>query len=445
MRLWIKNPLAILADDAGGGLVIEDSKIVELIALGKEPLAPVDEVFDASKHAILPGLINTHHHFFQTLSRAHPAARDKELFPWLQALYPIWGKLDRDMFRLAAKLAYRELLLSGCTTAMDHNYMVFEGMEDAVDIEVQEAMELGIRATVTRGSLSLSKKDGAVSPDHIVQDADTILADSERVLNQYHDRSDGAMIQIALAPCAPFNVSREIMQESALLGEKHDCALHTHLAETKDEEEYCKEVFGYRPIDWLEECNWLTPRAWLAHGIHFTDDDCKKLGHHGVGVCHCPTSNAVLASGFCKTLELEAAGSPVGLGVDGSASNDSSNLMEEVRHALMVNRLGYDRADTVTHRDVLRWATAGSAKCLCRDDIGEIAVGKQADLAMFTLDELRFSGSHDPIAALVHCGANRADRVMVAGTWRVVDGQIPGFDVAQLIHEHSAAAKKFAP
>ena len=444
MRLWIKNPLAILADEAGGGLVVEDSRIVELVPAGKEPSAPVNAVFDASRHAILPGLINTHHHFFQTLSRAHPVARDKELFPWLQALYPIWSRLDRDMFRVGARLAYAELLLSGCTTAMDHNYMVFEGLEDAVDIEVQEAQALGIRATVTRGSLSLSKKDGAVPEDHIVQDADTILADSERVLNQYHDRSDGAMIQIALAPCAPFNVSREIMRESALLAEKHDCALHTHLAETKDEEAYCVEVFGYRPIDWLEDCNWLSPRVWLAHGIHFTEDDCRKLGHHGVGVCHCPTSNAVLASGFCPTLGLEAAGSPVGLGVDGSASNDASNLMEEVRHALMVNRLGYSRADTVTHRDVLRWATKGSARCLNRDDIGEIAVGKQADLALFTLDELRFSGSHDPIAALVHCGANRADRVMVAGQWRVIDGHIPGLDTAALIAEHSAAARRFA-
>ena len=444
MRLWIRNPLAILADDAGGGLVVEGSRIVELVPAGRQPAAPVDATFDASRHAILPGLINTHHHFFQTLSRAHPVARDKELFPWLQALYPIWSRLDRDMFRLGARLAYAELLLSGCTTAMDHNYMVFEGLEDAVDIEVQEAQALGIRATVTRGSLSLSRKDGAVPEDHIVQDADTILADSERVLSRYHDRSDGAMIQIALAPCAPFNVSREIMRASAELAEAHDCALHTHLAETRDEEAYCLEVFGYRPIDWLDDCNWLNPRVWLAHGIHFTEEDCRRLGHHGVGVCHCPTSNAVLASGFCPTLGLEAAGSPVGLGVDGSASNDASNLMEEVRHALMVNRLGYGRADTVTHRDVLRWATKGSARCLNRDDIGEIAVGRQADLALFTLDELRFSGSHDPIAALVHCGANRADRVMVAGQWRVIDGHIPGLDTAALIAEHSAAARRFA-
>ncbi|MEM1289213.1 MAG: 8-oxoguanine deaminase [Pseudomonadota bacterium] len=445
MRLWIKNPLGILAEGAEGGLVIEDSQIVELVPMGGTPTGEVDETFDASEHVVLPGLINTHHHFFQTLSRAHPAAYNAELFPWLQSLYPIWSKLDRDMFRLGARLALAELLLSGCTTAMDHNYMVFPGIEDATDIEVQEAQALGIRATITRGSLSLSKKDGAVPPDHIVQDADTVLADSQRVLDAYHDAGEGSMIQIALAPCAPFNVSREIMRESAVLAEKHDCRLHTHLAETKDEEEYCVAHFGYRPIDWLEDCNWLQDRVWLAHGIHFNDDDVQKLGAHQVGVCHCPTSNAVLASGFCRTLELEAAGSPVGLGVDGSASNDSSNLIEEVRHALMVNRLGYESSQKVTHRDALRWATEGSARCLGRSDIGQIAVGKQADLALFKLDELRFSGSHDPVAAVVHCGANKADRVMVAGDWRVIDGMIPGFDAHKLIQEHSKAALKFAP
>ena len=443
-RTWIRSPLAILAEGAEGGLVVEDSRITELVPAGGAPSAPVDTTFDASRHVVLPGLINTHHHFFQTLSRARPGARDMELFPWLVANYPVWGRMDRDMFRLGARLAFAELLLSGCTTAMDHNYMVFGGLEDATDIEVQEARALGIRAVVSRGSLSQSQKDGRVPPDHVAQDEDTILADSERVLAAYHDRSDGAMIQIALAPCAPFTNSVRLMRETAALAETHDCRLHTHLGETKDEEEFCLATFGHRPVDWLEDCHWLQPRVWLAHGIHFTTEECKRLGQHGVGVCHCPTSNAVLASGFCPTLELEAAGAPVGLGVDGSASNDASNMMEELRHALMINRLGYMSAGRVTHRDVLRWATEGSARCLGRSDIGAIAPGKQADLALFTLEELRFSGAHDPIAALIHCGANRADRVMVAGEWRVVDGAIPGFDTARLIAEHSAAARRFA-
>ena len=444
MRLWIRNPLAILAEGADAGLVVENGRIVEFVPSGAEPAAPVDQWFDARRHVVLPGLINTHHHFFQTLSRAHPQAINRELFPWLTALYPIWGRLDRQMFVLGVRLALTELLMSGCTTAMDHNYMVFPGLDDATDIEVAEARALGLRATITRGSLNLSQKDGAVPPDHIVQDEDTILADSVRVLERYHDRSDGAMTQIALAPCAPFTASKSLMRQTAALAEKHDCRLHTHLAETMDEEAFCLDKFGYRPIDWLEDVGWLQPRVWLAHGIHFTCEDCEKLGRHGVGVCHCPTSNAVLASGFCKTRELEAAGSPVGLGVDGSASNDGSNLMEEVRHAMMVNRLHYRSTEKVTHRDALRWATQGSARCLGRDDIGEIAIGKQADLAMFTLDDIRFSGAHDPIAALVHCGANRADRVMVGGDWRVVDGLPVGVDLGALIAEHTAASKKFA-
>jgi len=442
MATWIKTPLAILADGAGGGLVVDGGKIVELVPAGRTPRTSCSETFDASRHVVLPGLINTHHHFFQTLSRAHPGGRDQQLFPWLSNFFPYWSRLDAGTFRLGARLALAELLLSGCTTAMDHNYIVYQGIENATDIEVEEAKALGIRATITRGSMSLSKKDGFVPEDRMVQDEDTILADCERVLSKYHDRSDGAMTQIALAPCAPMSVSRDLMRKTALLAEKHNCQLHTHLAETKDEEAFCKELFGYRPIDWLDDCNWLQPRVWLAHGIHFTPEDCAKLGHHGVGVCHCPTSNAVLASGFCKTLDLEAAGSPVGLGVDGSASNDASNLMEELRHALMVNRLGYESTTRITHRDVLRWATKGSARCLGRSDIGEIAIGKQADLAMFTLNELRFSGNHDPLAALIHCGANKADRVMVAGKWRVIDGYVPGLDQEKLIAEHSAAAHR---
>jgi 8-oxoguanine deaminase len=293
----------------------------------------------------------------------------------------------------------------------------------------------------TRGSMNLSVKDGGLPPDSVVQDQDTILADCERVIGKYHQRGEGAMVQIALAPCSPFSVTRQLMRETAALAERLDCRLHTHLAETKDEDEFCVSQFGMRPLDYLEDSGWLNNRTWLAHGIYFNDDDIKKLGKHGVGVCHCPTSNMTLASGQCRTCELEAAGVAVGLGVDGSASNDSSNLMEGVRHALLLNRLTYNA--TVTHLDALRWATKGSAACLGRDDIGEIAVGKQADLAMFTLDELRFSGAGDPIAALVLCGAHKADRVMVAGTWRVVSGQPVGIDVARLQAEHGNIAANF--
>jgi 8-oxoguanine deaminase len=444
MRLWIKTPLAVLADAAAGGIVVEDGRFAELVPAGGDPSAPVDSVFDASRHVVLPGLVNTHHHFYQTLTRAHPQAINKELFPWLQALYPIWARLDPETFRLSVRLALVELLLSGCTTAADHHYLFPAGLEDAIDIEVEEALALGVRMTVTRGSMNLSQKDGGLPPDSVVQDEDTILSDSERLLGRYHDRSAGAMIQVALAPCSPFSVTKRLMAESARLAERHDARLHTHLAETKEEDAFCQSVYGCRPLELLEEVGWLGPRTWLAHGIHFTCDECSTLGRHGVGVCHCPTSNAVLASGFCRTRELEAAGAPVGLGVDGSASNDSSNLMEGVRHAVMVNRLHYERASAVTHHDAFRWATEGSARCLGRSDIGRIAVGMQADLALFTLDELRFSGAHDPLAALALCGAHRADRVMVAGRWRVEDGLPVGLDIGGLRRLHGAAAKRFA-
>jgi 8-oxoguanine deaminase len=443
MRVWIKTPLAILAEGADGGVVVDDGWIVELVAKGREPAAPVDGVFDASSHVVIPGLVNTHHHMFQTLTRAHPAAINKELFAWLDALFPIWSRcLNRDNFRLATRLALTELLMSGCTCVSDHQYLYPKGLDDAMDIQAEEARALGMRVTLTRGSLNLTADDGGNAPAGGVQDADAILADCERAIDRYHDMSPGAMTRVALAPCAPFNVTRRLMIESAELARKRDCVLHTHLAETMDEIDYCQSRFNCRPVDYLEEVGWLGDRAWVAHGVHFNDDEVARLGRAGVGVCHCPTSNMVLASGQCRTRELERAGAPVGLGVDGSASNDSSNLMEGVRHALMIGRLRYG-ASGVTDRDALRWATLGSARCLRRDDIGAIAVGMQADLAFYRLDELRFSGAGDPIAALVLCGAHRADRVMIQGRWRLIDGAPLNVDLARLRHEHGEAAKAF--
>jgi 8-oxoguanine deaminase len=436
MRLWIKNPLAILADGAEGGLVVEGTRIAELLPAGAKPAQPVDQTFDASAHVVLPGLVNTHHHFYQTLTRAHPEAINKELFDWLKALYPIWAKLTPEAHRLASRVAMTELMLSGVTCTSDHHYLYPPGLDDAVDIQVEEARALGMRVTITRGSMNLGAKDGGLPPDSVVQDEDAILADSERVIGRFHDRARGSMVRIALAPCSPFSVTRSLMARTAELAERLDCRLHTHLAETHDEDAFCRARFGLGPLDYLEDCGWLTGRTWLAHGIHFSEAEIARLGRHGTGVCHCPASNMVLASGQCRTRELEAAGAPVGLGVDGSASSDSSNLMEGVRHALMINRLTYDA--TVTHLDALRWATEGSARCLGRDDIGRIAVGLEADLAMFTLDELRFSGSGDPIAALVLCGAHRADRVMVAGVWRVIGGHPLKVDVERLRRRHHA-------
>jgi 8-oxoguanine deaminase len=439
MRLWIKDPLACLAENAERGIVVDGGKIVELIPRGNEPDA-VAGVFDASQHVVLPGLVNTHHHMYQSLTRAHPSAINKELFPWLTALFPLWSKLTPESHRLATRLALTELLMSGCTSAADHHYLFARGCENAIDIQVEEAKALGVRMMICRGSMDLSQKDGAMPPESVVQDRDTILSDCERVVSRYHQRGEGAMIQIALAPCTPFTASKELMIATAKLAEKHDCRLHTHISETRDETDYCLAHLGCRPVEYLEETGWMTSRVWLAHGIFFNDEEVAQLGKHGLAVCHCPTSNMMLASGQCRTRELEQAGAAVGLGVDGSSSNDSSNLMEGVRHAVMINRLTYDA--TVTHLDALRWATQGSARCLGRSDIGAIAPGKAADLALFRLDELRFSGAADPLAAVVLCGAHRADRVMIAGEWRVIDGMPRGVDVEKLRYEHSALARK---
>jgi 8-oxoguanine deaminase len=442
MRLWIRDPLGILAEGAGGGLVVEGGRIAALVPAGAAP-ERYDAVHDASRHVILPGLVNTHHHFYQTLTRAYPGAINKELFPWLKALYPVWARLTPEAFRLATRVALVELMLSGCTTSSDHQYVFPDGLEDALDIQADEAASLGMRMTLNRGAMNLSQKDGGLPPDSVVQDHDTILADCERVAGKYHDPSEGAMLQVAFAPCSPFSVTRELMRDSAALAAKCGCRLHTHLAETHDEDEFCRETFGCRPVDYLEEAGWLNDRTWLAHGVHFDDGEIARLGKAGVGVSHCPASNMILASGQCRTLELEKAGVRVGLGVDGSASNCNSNMIDGVRQALLLNRLRYGAA-AVTHLDVLRWATEGSARCLGRDDIGAIAPGTQADLAFFTLDELRFSGAEDPLAALVLCGAQAADRIMIAGKWTVEDGAPVGIDVARLRHEHGAIAKLFA-
>ena len=439
MRLWIKNPLAILADEADGGLVVEGARIVERVPAGGEPFQPVDRAFDASRHVVLPGLINTHHHFYQTLTRAVPDAMDKELFGWLTALYPVWAALTPESLRLAVRVAMAELMLSGCTTTTDHHYVFPGGLEEAIDIEVAEARSLGMRVVLTRGSMNLSVADGGLPPEKVVQDHDTILADSKRLIDAHHQAGEGAMVQIALAPCSPFSVTRELMADTAALAEKAGVLLHTHLAETHDEDGYCRETFGCRPLDYLADTGWLGGRTWLAHGIHFDHGELARLAAAGTAITHCPCSNMTLASGQCRVLEMEEAGGRVGLGVDGSASQDASNLMQEVRQAMLLQRLQYG-SGRVGHRAALRWATEGSAACLRRADIGRIAEGAQADLAFFKLDELRFSGHGDPIAALVHCGAHRADRVMIAGRWTVEEGRIPGLDVPRLMAAHQQAA-----
>lgn len=435
---WIKNPLAVWTgtqDNATNGIVVRGEKIVELVTT-PEPTVSYSKTMDATDCVVIPGLINCHHHFYQTLTRALPAAANKPLFPWLESLYPIWANLDEQAIAVSTEVALSEMLLSGCTTASDHHYVFPPNLENAIDIQATVAKEMGMRVVLTRGSMSLGKSDGGLPPDSVVQTEQTILDDSQRLIDTWHQPNSSTdnispMTQIALAPCSPFSVTKALMIETAQLAQKNNVLIHTHLAETEDENQFCLDSYGVRPLDYLAEVGWLSNQTWLAHGIHFNAEEIKRLGEAGTGICHCPSSNMILASGICPVTDLQAAGSPVGLGVDGSASNDCSNLMQEVRQAFLMQRLR-SGAEDITSDRALKWGTQGGADLLRRNDIGSIEVGKQADLALFKLDELRFAGAGAPIDALVTCGAHRAEHVMVNGAWRVTDGQINGSDVEAL-------------
>jgi 8-oxoguanine deaminase len=455
-RLWVKNPLhsfdGTQAGTVAGGVVVEDGWIVETLAHGQQPSTPAENTFDASGLVLMPGLINTHHHFYQTLTRAHIAALDKPLFAWLQSLYPVWAGLTEEMIEVATELAICELLHSGCTTTVDHHYVFSDPLREAIDRQVAVADRLGMRVVLTRGSMSLGVTDGGLPPDSVVQDHDTILTDSERLISRYHQAVRGSMCQIALAPCSPFSVTAELMRDTAELARQHDVLLHTHLAETSDETEFCIDQFGRRPLDYLTDLGWLESRTWFAHGIHFNEEEIRRIGKAGSGIAHCPTSNMLLASGICPAEALEHAGANIGLGVDGSASNDCSNLFQEVRQSLLIQRLrgaispATNHPDPssapplTSHIDVLRWATSGGANLLHRAELGRLQVGAAADLALFAVDETRFSGSQDPLAALVLSGAHRAQAVMVNGQWRVLNGEPVNIDLDALIHRHSQAA-----
>jgi 8-oxoguanine deaminase len=441
--LWIRDAEAVLGHPSAGGVTVRGGKIVEIVPRGAAPSQPVADSFDARGQVLLPGLVNTHHHFFQTLTRSYRAALNKPLFAWLTALYPLWARLDEAAFRLGVRMALAELALSGCTTTSDHHYLFPKGLERALDVEVEEAARVGLRVVLTRGSMSLSEEDGGLPPRSVVQDNDAILRDCERVVRAYHQPGPGAMVQIALAPCSPFSVTPELMRDTASLAKSLGVRLHTHLGETLDENAHCMGMHGCRPVEYLERVGWLSDRTWVAHGIHFTDDEIRTLGAAGVGVTHCPSSNMILASGMCRVAALRAAGSPVGLGVDGSASNCSSNLAQEVRQAFLLQRLN-DGADAMTHQRALELGTRGSAAVLGRTDIGEIAVGREADLALFALGELRFSGCEDPLAALVLSGMHAASHVMVAGRWIVRDGRLQTVDQHQLHAQHHQASLRLA-
>ncbi len=364
---------------------------------------------------VLPGLINTHHHLFQTRTRAHGPVADRELFEWLTTLYPVWAQLTDDQFYQGALVGFKELLRSGCTTTTDHHYLFPQDASDhLIDITILAARDAGIRFHPTRGSMSRSVKDGGLPPDSVVQDEDTIMADCERVINKFHDPEPGAMVRIALAPCSPFSVSPELMKSTAELARKHGVRLHTHLSETRDEDAYCQQIYSQRPVDFLESVDWLGNDVWLAHGIWFEDEEVQRLGQAGVAIAHCPTSNMRLGSGVCRVRDLRSAGCPVGLGVDGSASNDSSNMLAELRQTLLLHRVIHG-ASGMTIAEVLEMATLGGAGCLGRDDLGSLTVGKACDMAVFNLEAIGYDGADDPVAALLLCHPEPAREVIVGG------------------------------
>lgn len=425
---------------AGASIVLRDG-VIETVLEAGSPVPKADEEIDCSNLVLLPGLVNTHHHFYQTLTRSVPGAQDAPLFDWLKRLYPVWARITPEALRIATKTAIAELLLSGCTTTSDHMYLWPNGCR--LDDQIEAAAEMGIRFHAGRGSMSLGESRGGLPPDEIVERDEEILADCERVIGRYHDAQRYAMTRIVIAPCSPFSVTPELMRESIALARRRGVHAHTHLAETLDEERYCLERFGCRPVELAERLGWIGSDVWHAHMVHPSRAECERLGRTRTGIAHCATSNMRLGSGIAPLRDLIAFGARTGLGVDGSASNDGSNLLDEARHAMLLQRVNA-QANAFSARDVLRLATRGGADVLGRDDIGAIAPGMAADLAAWRIDTLELAGGavHDPLAALVFCRPRGAELVIVNGRVRVRRGAIAGFDTAAHVRRHNEISRR---
>ncbi len=420
-----------------GGLFVRDN-VIEQVAATSELPETADRVLNARDMVVLPGLVNTHHHLYQTLTRAVPRAQSAVLFDWLKTLYPIWANLTPEGVYTSALVGLAELMLSGCTTAADHLYLVPNG--SAHDDEIRAARELGIRFHPTRGSMSLGESKGGLPPDRVTQDEETILRDSRRVIETFHDPTRYSMCRVGLAPCSPFSVSEELMVESARLARAYKVRLHTHLAETVDEERFCLERFGKRPVEYAESLEWLGDDVWFAHSVWVNDAEIEKYAVTGTGVAHCPTSNMLLGSGVLPLRKMLNAQVRVGLGVDGSASNDASHMLAEVRQAMLLARVGGDPR-ALSARQALELGTRGGAQVLGRDDIGALEPGMAADFIGINLNRLNFAGNHDPLAAVVFCAAPRVDLSVINGRVVVEDGALLTADLPPLIERQNKIAR----
>ncbi len=436
-----------------GGLFVQDNAIVQVAPTAELP-ETADRVIDARGMIVLPGLVNTHHHLYQTLTRC--IAQDSVLFDWLVTLYPIWARLTPEAVYVSAKVGLAELMLSGCSTSSDHLYIYPNGCK--IEHEIEAAVDLGIRFTATRGSMSLGRSNGGLPPDNCVEDEDFILKESQRAIEQHHQGERFGMVHVALAPCSPFSVTGDLMRESAHLARAYGVRLHTHLAETADEDAFCLEKFGAKPVDYMASVGWIGGDVWHAHCVVLNPEEIALFARTGCGVAHCPSSNMRLASGIAPIRDMRDAGVRVGLGVDGSASNDSSHLLAEARQAMLLQRMGStfvsDQAVGTTRArslgnpaalgaaEALEIATLGGASVLGRDDIGSLAPGMAADFIGYNLERHDFTGAlHDPLAALVFCTPPKVDLSVINGKVRVQDGEIVGLDLPALIRRHNAISR----
>ncbi|NQT97583.1 MAG: 8-oxoguanine deaminase [Candidatus Marinimicrobia bacterium] len=444
-RILINKPLLVATMDdgqleySGGHLLIEDGVITSLGSRVND--APADEIIDATGMVVVPGFINTHHHFYQTLTRNIPLMQNLGLFDWLTNHYELWRELTVEAIYYSAKSAILELMRSGTTTSSDHHYVFPQGISgELVDAQIRAARELGIRFHPTRGSMSLGRLNGGLPPDEVVQSEQIIQRDTERLLARYHDQSEGSMLRLALAPCSPFSVTPELMKSTVEFAKANNLLIHTHLAETLDEEKFCLNNYGKRPLEYIDSLSWITEFSWFAHAVHLNDAEVRRLGDVGSGISHCPSSNLRLGSGIARIREMLDAGVKVSLGVDGSASNDGSNMLAEIRQAMLLSRLR-DEQYWLTARDVLRMATRGGAAVLGRNDIGQLAVGKRADLALFSASGIEYAGSgSDPLAALVFTvRSTPVDYLIIDGKIQICNGSST-LDEVKLLEQHNSLA-----